>query len=248
MYEVIDVLKIGICDDESVVCAQVEDFLIEICGDLNIDVEIKIFLNPLDLIKSLKKFEIFDLLFLDITFPNESDDGITIGEKIRDLTGYNMEICLISWETGFAFRSYDITPLKYLEKPLNIEKIRELINLFMKKRVRLNASLEYKLGHQIAYIDFRNITYIMSENRVIHVFLSNGEMVTFYGKLGEIFARQLSQHRFFQCHVSYVVNYDHVERRKGSVIIMKSGREIPISRKFSDLTKKRLAAFATDSY
>ena len=74
-------INIGICDDERVLCTQLEETLIEILIKEKVEYEIEVFWTGKSLCESMKERK-YDLIFLDIELPDM--DGIAIGSYIRE--------------------------------------------------------------------------------------------------------------------------------------------------------------------
>ena len=70
----------------------------------------------------------------------------------------------------------------------------------------------------------------MKRKMVLH--LKNGKEYEYYGTMKEVIDK-VSPQLFTQVHHSYVINMDYVQTKSGETIVMQSGREIAITKKFN---------------
>ena len=72
--------KIGICDDDKVLCAALEEQLYEFSKELSIKVEVDVWYSGEGIQNDLQKGAVLDLLFLDIAL-----DFLHHIQKVSDL-------------------------------------------------------------------------------------------------------------------------------------------------------------------
>lgn len=121
---------IAICDDEVILCRQIEKYLEEyIARNL---VKTEIFYSADKLYDALNKGEYYDLIFLDIEF--QLSNGVEIGQRIRmELECEKVQIVYISAKQSYAMELFPIRPMNFLVKPIsridvinNVDKAIEL--------------------------------------------------------------------------------------------------------------------------
>lgn len=219
-------LSIAICDDDVLICSGLEKILIRYAKRVLIDFEIETYSSGESLYEDLKKGSYYDLIFLDIELKQES--GIEIGKRIREeLKLESIQIVYISAYESYALDLFRIHTMDFLIKPLNEERIGEVLDRVIHLLNISGQVFTYKSGRDRKKVLIRDILYFKSNRREIHLVMANG-YVDFYGPLEEILAN-LQEFQFFSCHKSYLVNYNQVKEFKYEALIMSNGDVIPVS-------------------
>lgn len=201
-------LHIAVCDDDEHIGFEIEEYIEKICSQYNIETEVDIYYSGEGLCEKFANGECYDLVFLDIEMGNVN--GVEVGVKIRDV--YNnelMPIVYISWKPEYALDLFKIHPLDFLVKPLNEEKVKNVVNRYLKIANFWSENFSYKYGHDNYKVKLKDIRYFESNGRkiIIHKVDSEEE---FYGSLEEIYNTQLVKYDFLFIHKSFVVNYNFV--------------------------------------
>jgi len=225
-------LHIAVCDDETNIGAKLERSLIDILSKLNIKYEIDVFFSGVEFIKAMETGSHFDLIFLDIEFTQNEINGVEVGRHIRNVHKNHLaSIVYISWENKYAMQLFDIQPLNFLVKPLQYEKIDEVIRKFLTIAGFMSGEFTYKAGHNSFKVLIRDIVYIESNDRKLILHLSGGKKEDFYGSLKTAYEEQLKKFDFLFIHNSYVVNYDYISALKIDQVILLDGvTSLPISK------------------
>lgn len=114
-------IKIGVCDDNDAALHELEHLIFEICNELGIEYEIRLFIDGYELLEQISMYEI---VFLDIEMP--AIDGIELGKRIREINPK----CKIIMATGMLERfkeAFQIRALRFVTKPFDIDEIKEAI-------------------------------------------------------------------------------------------------------------------------
>jgi DNA-binding LytR/AlgR family response regulator len=225
-------IHIAICDDETNIGAELESALIDILGKLNVKHKIDMFFSGKQLYQIMESGEYYDLIFLDIVFTKCELNGVEVGRLIRDVhQNCLVSIVYISWEKRYAMQLFDIQPLNFLVKPLEYEKIEEVLRKYMKIAGFWSGAFSYKIGHDMHKVQVKDIIYIESCDRKLIMRLSGGRQEEFYGSLKEAYNEQLKQFDFLYIHNAYVVNYDYVMALKfDKAVLADSKTLLPISK------------------
>ena len=204
-------IHIAICDDETKICGELEQSLIDIFDIQNIKYEIDVFFTGEELKQKMESGFHFDLIFLDIEFANDEVSGIDIGHFIRNIHhNYITSIVFISWEKKYALQLFDVQPLNFLVKPIKYEKLEKVVKSFMKLAGLWTGVFTYKIGPDTFKVQTKNIAYLENRKRKVILHLSDGRKEDFYGSLKDIYEEQLKDLDFLFIHASYVVNYDYI--------------------------------------
>ena len=222
---------IAICDDEKNICSRIEQLLIAHLEKEDIPYEIDVFSTGTELLNTMNAGRHYDLLFLDIELAHDDKSGVEFSHLIREnLQNKRLPICFISWEVSYAMSLFDSQPLNFLVKPVDAPKIEKVMRQFSQIAKTHNATLSYKIGHDYYKQPLQEILYLESQGRKINVYLNNGETISFYGKLKEVYAEgQLEKFDFLLVHASYVVNDEYVARFSYEELTLLNGKKIPIS-------------------
>jgi len=219
---------IAICDDEIAIGAELERALIEIFGQQKVECEIDVFFSGEDLCRKMEAGAHYDLIFLDIEFAKDESNGVEVGRHIRDVYQNHLaSIVYISWEKKYALDLFDIRPFNFLIKPLEHEKLEEIIRKYLKISGLWAGEFTYKKGHDTFKVQLKDIVYLESRDRKIALYLANGKKEEFYGALKEAYNEQLQRFDFLFIHAAYVVNYDYVTAVKYSQLFL-AGSELPL--------------------
>ena len=225
-------LNIAICDDEQKIGSEIECFVIELLGKLNVKHEIDVYFSGGELCKSMENGAHYDLIFLDIEFAQHEVNGIEVGRLIRDTHQNHMvSIVYISWEKKYALQLFEIQPLNFLIKPLRQEKIEETVKKYLRIAKNWSETFTYKMGHDTFKVQIKNIVYLESYNKKLVLHLIDGRKKEFYGSIKEAYEEQLKKYDFLFIHNSYVVNFDYVAALKfNEAVLVDSVTPLPISK------------------
>ena len=154
----------------------------------------------------MDELRVFDIIFMDIFMSGEN--GMQISKKIRQYSE-NVKIIFMSTSPEFALESYDVFAFGYLLKPLDHEKLRTLLDKYIKEVEANEKSLTINIKGRIHNIRYADLVYLESNNTAVIIHTLDKERYKIYDKLDNIELR-LENRRFLRCHQSYIVNMDHV--------------------------------------
>ena len=199
-------IKIGICDDEPIVC-EILKKKVSIClVETNTEAEIECFYSGKELLDNSKKP---DILFLDIEMPKL--DGIETGKKLRE-NGKDCKIIVATSRVDRFKEAFHINTFRFITKPFEIDEIREVlqdavISLGGTKKIEVSACPGFFDGFFIEAVE-SSIEFILEEGR--------------YRKessLSEL-EKELEKATFFRINRQCIVNIDKIEKyEKGNIFI-----------------------------
>ncbi len=223
-------LKIAVCDDEPVFVGQISGRIKEYMTDA----AIQGFFSGEEL---LSQGEVFDIYFLDIQM--EKISGVETAKKLRELD----EECVIVFITGakeYVFEAFDVAALHYLMKPVDNEKLREVLER-AKKEIEKKQGLKsrqifVKTRNKNITLDVADILYFENEMRKIAVHTVRGE-ISFYGVMADM-EREAGE-GFCRCHRGYLVNLSYVAGYDAKNILLTNGEKIYLSKdRYHDFVKQ----------
>lgn len=217
--------KVAICDDEMTSLMINQALTEQVLSDNNIEYEIKTFDNMEKMIEVLsEEGEEFDLLLSDILAVGMN--GIEAAEELRRL-GEKIPIVFISSTADYALDGYRVNALRYLQKPVQIDILKEAIMEAYGNRKSRKEHLSFQVGDRFYKINFDDIIYLESSMRDTEVVTKN-ERIVVHNKFSDM-EKKLPESRFCRCHRSYIINLSEVKDIARYRFLTKSGEEIPIS-------------------
>ena len=214
--------RIAICDDEATSLKLNVALTEKILKEEQIEFEIVTFDNMRMMLETLTKpAQPFDILLSDILTTDMN--GIEAAEKIREL-GEKLDIIFISTTAAYALDGYRVQALRYLQKPVDIEKLREALLLsYNASREKISVTADGKVHN----VNFRDIIYVESDARDVHIVLEDKILIT-HMKISDM-EKLLPKEHFFRCHRTYIVNLAAVEHMERYQATMKNGDLVSIS-------------------
>ena len=230
-------LRIAICDDDKLICQQLEDMLYNICKNINEKLETEVFYSGEELCRFLIQANRFDIIFLDIEL--REINGVEVGKEIRD--EYNDEITQIvyvSSKESYAMDLFEVRPLNFLVKPVSKERVESVLIKAVKLFGDNNHFYEYKNGNVNFSVPVGDILYFESAGRKVNIVMLDDEK-SFYGKLSEV-EEQLSSQDFIMIHKSYLINFSHVIEYTYDYVKMSNKEVLTISQNNRKAVRERL--------
>lgn len=222
-------LHIAVCDDDPQTAKQNQIALFRILDRHGMlrdqDYEIDVFYTPDLLTQRLEQDPAaYNLLLLDIQLPDAN--GVELAHFLRD-HDVQAEIIYVTNHPGFALDSFPTYPLEYLLKPVDEERLSAAIDryLFMHRppeRFFLQTNSKVIPLEEILYLEIvgrKTAIYTSEEQEMLSKSLSS-------------LKQPLLTRGFCHSHFSYLVNLAHVKRIERTILLLDSGEEIPVSRRY----------------
>jgi len=149
----------------------------------------------------------FDMIVLDIQMAKIN--GIELAKKIR-IIDKNIIIAFISGMADYVFEGYEVQAIRYILKPVNDEKIYELLDYASKLKEKEDKYLIISVSGENKKINYDDIIYFESMSHYIVVHLKNEEYNYKYN-ISDL-CLELSELNFIRIHRSYVVNLKYIEK------------------------------------
>ena len=232
----ITMYKIGICDDDKILCSVLEEQIYELSKEIEIKVEVEVWYSGESIQNDLKKGIELDLLFLDIELVQKN--GIAVGNFIRnEMENMQTHIVYISSKESYAMQLFKVQPFDFLIKPVSNENIREVLIRSVKQKSRADTCFEYQKGNSVYRVPVKNIAYFMSMDKKIIIVKKDGKE-EFYGKLKNI-AKTLPAD-FLMIHQSYIINQAYVSEYSYEMVKMADGENLNISKPYRKETRSKI--------
>lgn len=179
--------KIAICDDIKSTCDEIKDIILNISkGNLSENISIDIFYSGEALISDIREEEnLYDLIFLDIELGGKIN-GVEVGRIIRgEMDDYITQIVYISSKNNYDRQLFDVQPLHFLQKPIDVIKIENDIKLAIKISRKENKFFELKKLRNIIKVPYKDILYFESRGREI-ILVSCKTQYIFYNNINSL--------------------------------------------------------------
>ena len=231
--------RVGICDDDKILCSLLEEQLQKLSADMLVKFEIEVWYSGESLECDLKKGIGLDILFLDIELLQKT--GIEIGAFIRDEMGdTDTHIVYISSKQGYAMELFKMQPLEFLVKPISVARLKEVLERSMKRKKYAESCFEYQKGSQIFRISVKEIVYFMSMDKKILMIKKDGQE-EFYGKLKNVMGQLPAD--FLMIHQSYVIHQEYVSEYSYESIKMINGDVLSVSKPYRKEARAKIKLY-----
>ena len=224
-------LRIAVCDDEEQYVQQTANFVQEyLRRHPELSGQVHTFQRGQELLCQVEEDGGFDLYLLDIIMPGLN--GIQTGQQLREL-GNGGEIIYLTTSSDYAVDSYSVRAFFYLLKPIEQERLFEVLDAAVKKlshRRQKAVLITTREGPRRILLD--QILYVERVGRSLRYYCSNGTVdsmslrVTFHTAVEPL----LADPRFFQCGSSFAFNLRHVAGVKGQELLLDNGGFVAIPR------------------
>ena len=234
-------MRIAVCDDEEKFRDQAKSMIDKISGSLDSVVD-----TYSDGYKLLEVFDRnpYDVLFLDIEMP--AMDGITLAKKLREKSD-KIYIIFLTGHVEYAVEGYEVNALRYLTKPVQEDKLREVLRYVMDKSTSKRQLMIKEDGEEIL-LNIQDIIYFEAQNQYIMIYTTAGSHLVRYN-IGD-FEEQLKGDGFFRTHRGFLVSLAKVKRLVKSDVLMDTPDgevSVPVSRSNLKAIKEALYAYVESS-
>lgn len=221
-----NMIRIAICDDEEFFSDEIENIVTKMQESLNQRIFIKKFTNGNSLLFALEQNAGFDILFMDIELGNEN--GIEIVEKIKNKY-FGLIVIYVTSHQEYVYDIFKTEPLDFIRKPFDEQRIKEcMLRALDKCRNPDYLKVRYKSG--FLHIKIKDIVYIYSERKKLHICMTDGEEQVVYGRL-DCMEEELNRYdEFIRIQKSYLVNFNYVKRYDFLQIVLQDGKTLSVSR------------------
>lgn len=230
-----------IIDDELHVREELQELLAE-SGEYAIVGTCANALQGLRAVKSTRP----DVLFLDIHMP-KIDGFQFLGMIDADQMPY---VVFVTAHDDFALQAFEEKAVDYLLKPVSTERLTrttEKLKGFLREGQRPSnpvpalERIPCIIGHGLKLVDTRDVEFVRSGESGVHIVTARGEFLTEL----TLAVLETRTDQLARCHKQYLVNLaqiDEIVRMDPSSVVLKtrSGKTVPVSRRFLPQMKERL--------
>lgn len=227
-------MRIAVCDDEELFRIEFKNVLDKAL--VNVDYDIDTFSGGSSLYEAFLK-EPFDLVFLDIEMPGI--DGITLAKRLRAISE-NVHIVFLTSHIEYALEGYEVNALRYLVKPVDMNKLGEVLKYVQDKKNNSRQIMIREDGEDIV-IDISDIIYMESMDKNVRIVTSKREYVTRYNISD--YEEELKNSGFLRIHRGYLISLSKVKKIVKNDVVMDGDISLPVSRSNIKTLKDALYAY-----
>ncbi|MCD8378742.1 MAG: LytTR family DNA-binding domain-containing protein [Lachnospiraceae bacterium] len=214
---------IAVCDD-SPIDLQYDIRLIEQWADeRQTTVRIESFPSAESFLFRYAEEKDFDILLLDIEMG--AMDGVTLARQIRR-ENQAVQIIFVTGYSDYIAEGYEVEALHYLMKPLNQEKLFQVLDRAVEKCRQTGRSLILDISGEMVRIPFYEIRYL--EVHQNYVTVCAREEYTVRRTLSD-FEKELDE-SFLRVGRAYIINLNQVRRVTKKEVILADGTALPLPR------------------
>ena len=214
-------VRIAICDDEEIYRVQLKTVLDRLL--VNDEYDIDTFSDGNILCGAFSECP-YDLVFLDIEMP--SVDGITLAKRIRSVSE-SVFIVFLTSHIEYALEGYEVNALRYLTKPVDINKLKDVIKHVQEKQKKARQIIIREDCEEIV-IDVGDVIYMEAMDKNVRIVTSGGEFVTRYN-IGD-YEEELKNDGFFRIHRGYLISLSKIKKLVKNDVVMEGDTALPVSR------------------
>lgn len=223
-------LNILICDDEiafiNKITKMIHQFLFS--GKYAaIDYHINSFTNAEKCMEFCRS-NTLHIAFIDIDMPvyNGFDIAACLNKQEE-----NVMIVFVSNLDNYVYSSLRFHPFRFIRKHKLEEEIEETMHAALFEIVFSKQFIELKNSNSKDKILLSDIAFFECRKNYVEISTVYNTKHLYRSTLKEL-EEQYRKYFFIRVHAAYIVNAAHIKKLNGSTVQMKSGAEIPISRKY----------------
>lgn len=224
-------LNIAIVEDDS----NISDLIYQTINEIYPNIKSVVFKNAKDALNYAKVNNI-DIFLLDIQLNDYK--GTLLAKEIREIDKYKyipiVFITALANEELYAYR--ELKTYSFLTKPFTKYELSETLKDVIEYKKHLNPEnkkLKIKQKLFIFEYDIKDILYIESFGKKLEIHLKKASDIISGYSLKSIL-EIIDDTSFIQCHKSYIINKNYIEKidKSKKIIYLNDSNKIPIGKKF----------------
>ena len=167
------------------------------------------------------------IAFLDIFL--SGINGIDIAKKIREIDE-EMVIIFTTVSRDYGLDGYLVGALQYILKPLDYNKVEDILSKCMRFFVDFFQTIEVISGGKSILVLLKDITHIEVSGHDC-LFFTTSKTIKSRRSLDDI-EKELCNVSFVRTQRSFIVNMRYIAKKTGEAFLLTNGTAVPISRKY----------------
>lgn len=214
-----------LCDDNSSQCAYIKSLVLDWSEQSGTEVRTSEFSSAEALLFSYDEIKP-DILLLDVEMPGMN--GMELAKTLRSRSE-TAQIIFITGFPDYISQGYDVSALHYLLKPVDPEKLFEVLSRAAKACGEKGEpeTVVFRAGTENIKLRVCDIEYIAALGHTTAV-KAGGKTYDLSISISE--AEKMLGDGFIRCHRSYIVGLRYVSSVSGDSVTLDDGTKIPVSR------------------
>lgn len=242
-------MRISICDDNNIQLTLIGDYAAEYIDGKNLDIAIKKFTNPKELLEYEETAGGSGIYLLDIVMDEMS--GLELGRRIRE---YNESavIIFLTASKEFSLDAFSVHAFSYIVKPFEKETLFAELDKCFKYHIppqKKEAVITVKTSDGVIPVVLSKINAVeYIDHRLVYALTDGNKFEGIYQKAPfDTQTKELLElGKFVKTSNCYLVNMDNIMTVTSRGVKMKNGDEYPVTRKYADAKIKFLNAKIKD--
>lgn len=219
-------MQIAICDDHEIIAKEIETLIHKFNKIKGLGGDIVYFSKPSNLYEYMEHNDV-DLVFMDLEFMDEKEDGILWCKKIHKKWPNILITILTAYEKRYK-EGYAVRAFRFMTKPIIEEELFDNLEAVMEE-LSLTDSVSIMrrgISHNIL---IKDICYLSAQSGGSELW-SKTDMYYCEESLLQ-WANKLPAELFFRCHHKYLVNFACITKVEPHKLTLINGERIPVSRR-----------------
>ena len=215
--------RFAVCDDNADYAEYIEALAVQWARQTGAAVETERFPSAEAFLFRYEERRDFDVLLLDIEMTGM--DGVELARAVRR-DNDDVQIVFITGYTDYIAEGYEVSALHYLTKPVNEDKLFQVLTRAVGRLRRNEPALTLELPGETVRLPLGKIRWL----EVLHnyVTIHAGQDYTVKRPLGEL-EKELDN-RFFRVGRSYILNLTCIQRVTRTEAELSTGERVPLPR------------------
>ena len=222
-------VRIALCDDSQDILDEVSLYIKKYAeGSAGQNIEVVCYNCAASLRNALDDGASFDVFLLDVYIGDEI--GTTLAKEIRE-RGIEQPIVFITTSLEHAPESFESGTLRYLIKPLNIEKFYEAMDAALAKAKKVGErQIKLKTDSGVESINISRIMYSVAHAHYQYVMLDDSTQFRVRMTVTELYTKLEEYGGFVRAGSAYIINLRNIKNVSTAEVHMYNNLRIPIPR------------------
>lgn len=221
-------INIALCEAKKSIVVEIENMIMSICDEKNIVVSIDVFFSEKLLEKYILTGTKYDILLFDIKMTRKN--RVQTAARIRRLDK-NVIFIFISDIDRDLMELFRLDVFAFLKIPINVDEFGKVFFEAYQKVGENKFYFTFQFKNEEYKLPCNEIVYFESKGRKINIYMKDGGIESFNGKLSEVEKCLLGgKIPFLRIHQSYLVNYHLIKSRSKGEITLVNQLKLPISK------------------
>lgn len=215
-------IYIALCDDEKYVHERIGGMIKEYFAEKNCVYGMLHFFSAKELLESEEKFNV---LLLDIDMPDM--DGIEAAQRLID-QGRQYRIIMLTGKPERFKEAFKIGAYRFVTKPVDKGEFNEALD-DVSRSLMGYCKTQVRFRNSLCQVFQFDIDYIEACGDYVKIYIDN--RICESDRTLKSWKDELDERLFTDCHKSYIVNLGKVKQAFKNKLVLKNGKEVPVSRR-----------------